>query len=39
MILLLLLAIVSVVAVVATVHEVRVDGYRAIPTDPRRLPN
>lgn len=37
MILLILLAILSVIAVAATVHEVRVDGYRALPTEPRRL--
>ncbi len=38
MFLFILVAAVAVTAITATVRAWRTDGFRAIPTDPRRLP-
>lgn len=35
---LIALALLALVAIVASVWLVRTDGYRRVPTDPRRLP-
>jgi len=38
MLMFLLLAALSVWAITSTVTALRTDGYRQVPTDPRRLP-